>query len=98
MEGEGTLRALFVGGRLDGQVRRVVDFRDSSTPPEYHPVETWAQVAGVWGRMDEHGRMPGTTHRMEVVFARDDTSWSNDRIMEAMATGLGVVFTYPKGT
>lgn len=87
------LRCLFVGGRFDGQVLGVRDFRPDSTPDDYCAVETWAQVNGAWGRMDEWGRMPGTTHRVEVVFAVGEP-WTNERIMQSMASGLGALFTY----
>lgn len=85
--------ALFVGGRLDGQVLRIRDFRENATPDGYCAVETWGQVNGVWGRLDERGKPPGTTHRMEVAFAVGEP-WTNARIMQSMAGGLGAMFTY----
>lgn len=89
------LRTLFVGGEFDGRVMGVLDFRESSTPDGYCAVETWAQVEGEWERMDEHGRKPGTSHRLDVVFATG-VVWTNARIMQAMAKGLGVGYEYAK--
>lgn len=61
---------------------------------------TWAHLKAEDGTydlaaMDERGMMPGTTHRMEVAFAVGEP-WTNDRIMLAMAHGLGAVYTYEK--
>lgn len=85
--------ALFVGGSLDGQVREIPDFRESATPEGYCAPETWGQVNGEWQRMGPEGRLPGTTHRVEIAFAEGE-SWTNARIMQSMAGALGVMFTY----
>lgn len=95
------MRTILVGGARDGEVADVHDFRESSAPEGYEPMDTYGAVLDEPFHREASDALPArhspqTKCRLEVCFARGMPEDERDaRLSLALARALGLLFRGP---
>lgn len=105
-EGIAGVPVVFVGGPLDGQVRKVAHFGEAATPDEYEPITVYTRMEPDGMFHEDGGHMP-VYQRLDVVFWRGlfeggvpggmtYAAARGEYMLAAMAKSIGILYTRPE--